>query len=123
MQVLTHPDLTIVEGDTNQSLVTDRRDANRLVEQCWEHDAQALLLYPANLPAEFFDLSSGLAGELLQKLRNYQLRLAIVDAEGTAPLSTYFQDMAGEERRSGYFGLFASRAEAIAWLGAHNKAK
>lgn len=37
-----------------------------------------MVLHAEDLDAAFFDLSSGLAGEILQKVSNYNLRLAII---------------------------------------------
>lgn len=37
-----------------------------------------IVLHAGDLDASFFDLATGLAGEILQKISNYQLRLAIV---------------------------------------------
>jgi hypothetical protein len=86
------------------------------VEACLSEGAEAALLYPENLPAGFFDLSTAQAGALLQQLRNYRLRLAVVCPPGAVEPSRRFGDMVREERRTGYFDLFESRAEALAWL-------
>ena len=40
--------------------------------------ADAVIIHEKNLPAAFFDLSTRLAGEILQKFTTYHLRLAIV---------------------------------------------
>ena len=58
------------------------------------------------------------AGETLQKLRNYQLRLAVVCPPGSVTLSRRFEELMIEERREPHFGLFDTREEALAWLAA-----
>jgi len=40
--------------------------------------AEAIILHEQQLPAEFFDLSTGLAGAILQKFANYRVKLAII---------------------------------------------
>lgn len=40
--------------------------------------AENVIVHQQNLDENFFDLRSGLAGEMLQKVVNYRLRLAIV---------------------------------------------
>lgn len=40
--------------------------------------AEAVIVHQGNIDEQFFDLRSGLAGEMLQKVVNYRLRLAIV---------------------------------------------
>lgn len=37
-----------------------------------------IVVYEHNLPSVFFDLKTGLAGEILQKCTNYRVRLAII---------------------------------------------
>lgn len=43
-----------------------------------EEHVHAVVLHEANLPPEFFQLRTGLAGEILQKFVNYRIKLAIV---------------------------------------------
>jgi hypothetical protein len=88
-----------------------------LLEACFGAGAGAALLYAANLPPAFFDLSSGAAGAMLQKLRLYGVRLAVVRDPAVAA-SSRFGELVDEERRRRDFGIFASRAEARAWLAA-----
>jgi hypothetical protein len=95
-------------------------ETNRLLEACFEARARAALLYAENLPPAFFDLSSGAAGEVLQKLRTYGgIRLAVVAApDGPVRPSSRFGEMAAEERWKGHFALFDTADEARAWLAA-----
>ena len=51
-------------------------DALRLVEASYERQARAFLLDGSLLPPEFFDLRTRFAGEFVQKLVNYGLRVA-----------------------------------------------
>jgi Domain of unknown function (DUF4180) len=85
------------------------------VVRCIEHGARGLLFDRGALPSEFFDLRSGVAGELVQKLVNYGLRLAAVvpDLE-QRPLR--FREFALEANRGRQLRFCATREEAIAWL-------
>jgi hypothetical protein len=87
-----------------------------LVGACLEQGTDSLLLEDGALPAEFFDLSSGVAGDLLQKIANYGLRMAAVVPDPGAH-SEPFQDLAREASRVGHFRFFRTRAEAVEWLG------
>jgi hypothetical protein len=87
----------------------------RLIEACFEHGASRVLLYPENLSAPFFDLSSGQAGAVLQKLRNYHIRLAIVRTPALR-MSSRFLELLADEMRGPYFRLFDDREAAQAWL-------
>jgi hypothetical protein len=44
----------------------------------YTHSIQSMILHSNSLPSEFFDLKSGIAGEILQKFSNYRIKLAIV---------------------------------------------
>lgn len=47
----------------------------------------AMILNAENLPDDFFDLSSRVAGEILQKFSNYRMKLAIIRTDGEASKS------------------------------------
>ncbi|HLZ08590.1 MAG TPA: DUF4180 domain-containing protein, partial [Chloroflexota bacterium] len=87
-----------------------------VLEDCFSTKVRAALLHAPNLTGRFFDLSSGEAGEILQKFRNYGIRLAVVCLPGTARFSTMFGEMAAEEGRRGYFRVFESAESAREWL-------
>lgn len=105
-----------VEGTPGQRVMSGVKDAGLVIEACLSARTRAALLYADNLTAAFFDLSSGEAGEILQKLRNYRIRLAVVCAPGQVQFSSRFGEMLAEERRGPYFGVFDTRADARAWL-------
>ena len=76
-----------------------------------------LILTEDDLSPEFFDLSSGLAGELFQKLVNYKVRAAIILPNPEA-LGERFSELAYEHRSHPVIRFFRSRDEADAWLRA-----
>ena len=110
-------DVKALEGEPGEAFLATARDATLLVEACANAGVGAALLYPENLPAAFFDLSSGQAGEILQKLRNYRVRLAVVCPPGSVRFSSRFGEMVAEERRGHDFGVFNTRNAALEWLG------
>ena len=77
--------------------------------------AKGLILTSNDLAQEFFDLRSGLAGELFQKFMNYRIRLAIVlpdpDVHGKR-----FSELAHEHESHSMIRFVRSRAEAERWL-------
>ena len=107
--------LQFLEGPPGQSLVARAEDVTALVEACFDNATYRLLLYPENLTERFFDLSSGEAGAILQKLRNYRIRLAVVRSP-TLQFSRRFDELMVEENREPYFRLFDERAAAQEWL-------
>lgn len=69
----------------------------------------------SELAPEFFDLRTGVAGEILQKCVNYGLPLAIVlsssDAHGQR-----FKELVYEHRTHGVIRFVTSRPDAAVWL-------
>jgi hypothetical protein len=117
LSVIVENGLKIVEGEPDAEFLASVRDIDRLIEACFADRANAALLYAANLTPAFFDLSSGEAGEILQKLRNYHIRLAVVYTPGSVVFSSRFGEMLADERGGPYFGVFESRQAAVEWLG------
>jgi len=108
--------VTVVEGQPDLPFLSAPDDIVRVLEACFSTGTRAALLYAENLPAAFFDLSSGQAGAILQKLRNYGVRLAVVSRPGRVRASSRFGEMVAEERRGRHFGLFETRDAAWEWL-------
>jgi hypothetical protein len=95
--------------------ITGTGDALALVAACFEHDARAVLLEDHVLPPAFFELRTGFAGEFLQKLENYQIRLAAVFPSERA-YAERFREFLAEARNGRRFRSFERRAEAESWL-------
>jgi len=104
-----------VEADPTQILIRSEQDAVDLVAICGEQGSHKLLLYAGNLIDDFFDLKTGLAGLVLQKLVNYHIQMAAV-----VPRDLWrqgrFRELANESNRNRHFGIFESRDQAVAWL-------
>lgn len=91
-------------------------NANLLIEACFSARVRSALLYASNMPPQFFDLSSGAAGTILQKLRDYGIRVALVCPSGSVRFSSRFPDLIAEENRQPYFRFFESAEAARDWL-------
>ena len=107
-----------VEGPPHRPLMATVEDVARVIEACFSARALSALLYARNLTPAFFDLSSGEAGAILQKLRNYRIRLAVVCPPGEVAFSSRFGEMVAEERRGPHFRLVETRPAAWDWLTA-----
>ena len=106
----------MIEGPIGKLWMTSAADAKRLVEACFSARTSDALLHPPNLPPGFFDLSTGVAGECLQKWRNYRIRVAVLAPPGSVSPSSRFGEMLAEESRKGSFRMFDTREPAIEWL-------
>lgn len=73
-------------------------DPAGVVASCIESGAHALLIDRGALPGTFFDLSSGVAGELLHRLSVYGIRMAGVVPDPAAH-SQPFQEFLREANR------------------------
>jgi hypothetical protein len=95
-------------------LLQSARDSNVVLEACFSNGVTGALLYAANLPPNFFDLSSGEAGEILQKFRTYGIRLVVVAS--AAQFTRRFAELMSEENRANDFHVAATADEARDWL-------
>jgi hypothetical protein len=77
----------------------------------------SLILFESNLSPEFFDLRSGIAGEMMQKCVNYRIPLAIVVVapEGHGER---FCELVREHQSHPSVRFFLSESKARAWLRA-----
>lgn len=100
-----------IEGSRGQALMRRPQDATLVLEACFSAHVLAALLYPENLTPRFFDLSSGEAGDILEKLRRFQVRLAIVCAPGSVQFSSRFREILSDDLR-----VFDTREAAREWL-------
>jgi hypothetical protein len=103
-------------GIPGQQLMRTIEDAMAIIEFCFENQLDRVMLYADNFTDRFFDLSSREAGLLLQKFRNYHIKVAAVVSLETTPHSRNFPEMVAEENRRGDFHLCADPEEAEAWL-------
>jgi Domain of unknown function (DUF4180) len=74
-----------------------------------------LILHETDLAPAFFDLRSGLLGELFQKCTNYNLRLAMVLLEPSTHGERLSQ-LVHEHRAHKLIRFFVSIDQAQAWL-------
>lgn len=51
--------------------------AAEVIANCYYQGAERVVVYERNIDPAFFDLKTGVAGEVLQKVSNYRMRLAI----------------------------------------------
>jgi Domain of unknown function (DUF4180) len=82
---------------------------------------EGLVLAEEDLGPDFFDLRTGLAGELFQKVVNYRGRLAIVIRDAGA-YGDRFSELAYEHRRHPSVRFFEDRALALQWMDGNGSA-
>jgi Domain of unknown function (DUF4180) len=75
LQVIVSGDQKVLEGVPGVRVLESAEDVVEVIGACFEHGVMSVLLYGENLTEGFFDLSSGEAGVVLQKVRNYYIRV------------------------------------------------
>jgi Domain of unknown function (DUF4180) len=106
-----HPKI-LVAADSNIRLESVN-DIPDLIGACWGMDG--VVLHETDLASSFFDLRTGLLGELFQKCTNYNLRLAMVLLEPSAH-GERFSELVHEHRSHKLIRFFAAIDAAKTWL-------
>lgn len=76
IKTIRNQHIAIIDTGTK---ITNTQDALDLLASANYHvDCIGIVIYKESLEESFFDLKTGLAGEILQKFTNYQMKLAIV---------------------------------------------
>jgi Domain of unknown function (DUF4180) len=88
------------------------RDATDLISEAWEERAKVLAIPVERLHPDFFQLSSGVAGEIVQKFATYKMRVAIVgDISRCVDESKSLRDFVREANRGDQLWFVAKREE------------
>ena len=80
MTIETHQinDIRIAEILSEEKIIESVDDGLNLLGDLYYQDFDKIIIHEKNLTPNFFDLKTGIAGEILQKFSNYRVRLAIV---------------------------------------------
>jgi hypothetical protein len=68
--------------NSSEIVVESVQDTLDLMANVANQGARSIIIHEWNLKEDFFDLSSGVAGEILQKFSNYRMKLAIIGEFG-----------------------------------------
>jgi DNA-binding PadR family transcriptional regulator len=98
---------------TNQLSKED--DVLDLISLCWEHETYHLMLHYDILSEDFFKLRTKLAGNVIQKLINYNIKtVALIPEEAIG--KGRFNEMAMETNKGSHFRIYEDKDEAEQWL-------
>lgn len=116
LSLIPTPAGTIAVIHSEKEIIRETQDALDLMAECSALDAQGIILQQSQLVPDFFDLKTGLAGEILQKFSTYRMKLAIVgDFSGFTSKS--LQDFIRESNRHGKVCFVSSEEEGVEMLG------
>lgn len=101
-----------VVTDTEKLIVDARSALDLAMTVKYETGAERIVLEKAAVSEDFFILSTGMAGEILQKFINYHIKLAIY-GDYTHYTSKPLKDFIYESNRGKDFFFVATKEEAI----------
>jgi hypothetical protein len=105
--------------DAEGPSISTSEDASDLVGSAWSEHATLIAIPVARLDPAFFRLETRLAGEVIQKLVNYRLQLAILgDIEEHLDASGALRDFVWESNRGEHVWFLADEAALEARLTA-----
>jgi hypothetical protein len=94
------------------SPIASEADVLDIIGELYGTGADTVVIPVARLSPDFFRLSTGLAGAMLQKFTNYQLKVAIVgDISAYTAKSAPLRDFVRESNRGAHIRFLASEAD------------
>jgi hypothetical protein len=113
-QIVFHgpPAAPIAEVVSEECLIRSAQEALNLMMEISYQGADRMILHEHQLAPEFFDLKTGLAGDVLQKFSNYRMTLSVV-GDFTKFESNSLRDFISESNRAGRVTFVATLDEAI----------
>ncbi|KYG74533.1 uncharacterized protein DUF4180 [Roseivirga ehrenbergii] len=102
----------IAEVTSEGFVINDKEEGLDLLGNLYYHGFDHVILYKTNITPNFFDLKTGIAGEILQKFSNYRVKLAIIGDFATHQ-SKSLQNFIFESNKLGHINFSESLEEAI----------
>lgn len=118
MDLLTHHinGYEIAEIISGELIIKSAEDGVDLLGNVYYQGFDRLILQHHHIVPDFFDLKTGIAGEILQKFSNYRVRLAIV-GEFKNRNSKSLNDFILESNTNRHINLVETVDEALVKLG------
>jgi len=104
--------LKIAEVEPGSELITSPGDMLDIIADAGYNVCDRVIIHEMSLHRDFFDLKTGLAGEILQKFSNYRVKLAIV-GDFTNIKSKSLGDFIMESNRGRTVNFVSSVEEAV----------
>jgi PadR family transcriptional regulator, regulatory protein AphA len=114
-RVVEKNDKRYVEYASAETPLRSEQDALELVAACFENDAYLLMLHEEMLTDDFFNLRTGIAGQVLQKFSNYHVKVAVI-LRSEQRIKGKFKELLAESNKGNAFKAFNSLSDAEEWL-------
>lgn len=115
IQLHQHNETTIAEVISDEVLIRTPDDGLQIMVDLYYQGYGEMILHEPNITPEFFDLKTGIAGEILQKFATYRVRLVIV-GDFARYESKSLRDFIFESNKGGQINFLSSVEEAVAKL-------
>ncbi len=114
MEIQEHitDDKRIAEVLSDKIVIQNAADGLSLLGNLYYQNFDSIIIHKSNLAPEFFELSTGIAGEILQKFSNYRVRLAIV-GDFTSFTGKSIRDFIYESNNGKQVAFVSSTEEAL----------
>ena len=106
----------LAQVQSDETVIHSVQDALDLMANCGYQGARRIILREKNLTPDFFDLKTGVAGEILQKFSNYNVFLAII-GDFSKYTSKSLRDFMYESNKTGRINFVSTPEEAKEKLG------
>lgn len=117
VRIIMQNEIKIAVIQSNETLITDGQSALDLAASIiYENGCKNMIIPKSVVCEDFFKLSTGIAGEVVQKFVNYGCRVAVIgDFSGytSKPLHDYIYEC----NNGRHFFFTATEAEALVKLG------
>jgi len=110
----------IAEIISEEIEIKDTQDALDIIANCNYQGSNKIIIHERHIVPEFYDLKTGIAGEVLQKFSTYSSYLAIV-GDFTKYTSKSLKDFIYESNKTGRINFVTSLDEAKEVLGKKEK--
>jgi hypothetical protein len=121
MQIESHNinDIKIAEVISSSTVIENVEDGKDLLGNLYFQGYDRIVVHQNSITPDFFDLKTGIAGEILQKFSNYRVRLAIV-GDFTQFTSKSIKDFIFESNNGRQVNFVSSLTEALHRLSRAN---
>ncbi|WP_017258775.1 DUF4180 domain-containing protein [Pedobacter arcticus] len=114
MKIETHRinNIEVAEVISDDMIINKSEDGIDLLGNLYYQGFDEILIYEKNITPDFFDLKTGIAGEVLQKFSTYRVRLAIV-GDFSKYTSESLHQFVYESNKAKHINFMVSKEEAL----------
>lgn len=111
IDIINGGDIKIAVITSDNIIINNTQDALDIMANSTYQGAYKIIVYQKNIHPDFFDLKTGLAGDILQKFSTYRVQLAIV-GDFSIYLSKSLKDFIFESNKMGHINFVDSLTTA-----------